>query len=89
VRYLYMIGLLVDVGILTDISYICTMVLPTLIAILHVSDPQRASIIAAVLLYFPTIFEVYPYLIKLSYEYDYLSLKEVLLLTLKIGPLNL
>jgi hypothetical protein len=84
-----MIGLLVDVGILTDISYICTMVLPTLIAILHVSDPQRASIIAAVLLYFPTIFEVYPYLIKLSYEYDYLSLKEVLLLTLKIGPLNL
>jgi hypothetical protein len=65
------------------------MVLPTLIAILHVSDPQRASITAAVLLYFLTIFEVYPYLFILSYEYDYLSLKEVLLLTLKIGPLNL
>jgi hypothetical protein len=79
----------VDVGILTNISYICTMVLPTLIAILHVSDPQRASITAAVLLYFLTIFEVYPYLFILSYEYDYLSLKEVLLLTLKIGPLNL
>jgi hypothetical protein len=89
VRYLYVIDLLVDVGILTNISYICTMVLPTLIAILHVSDPQRASITAAVLLYFLTIFEVYPYLFILSYEYDYLSLKEVLLLTLKIGPLNL
>jgi hypothetical protein len=89
VRYLYVIDLRVDVGILTDISYICTMVLPTLIATLYVSDQQRASIIAAVLLYFPTIFELYPYLIILSYEYDYLSLKEVLLLTLKIGPLNL
>ena len=82
-----------NIRMLTNISYIRTMVLPTHCAILHEWLTHiRASVLAAMLLYLsaiPVLFVHFNFLFSLLSSAKHVDLRLVLLNTLYVGAMSL